>query len=599
MSGASERGPPARVPIHRLEPQTVARIAAGEVVERPASVVKELIENAYDAGATEVRVSLSGGGTERIAVSDDGVGIPPGELALAVERHATSKLAADGALDAITSLGFRGEALASIAAVSRLSIVSRTAGDDSAHGIRVEGGEPDGEFVEGAPPGTTVEVRDLFYNTPARRKFLRSPPSEQVEILGIAGALYLARPTVALVVDSQGHELLRYPRSESLRDAVVWVLGAELVDQTIELEAPSEEGISIRAVLGRPAISRGTSHGLYLAVNGRLVVSRTLSQAVRSAYDDYLPRTRYPVGIVHLDIDPSRVDVNVHPTKREVRIAREREVADRLRRAVRSALVRAPQTAERGGAPMAFPRPPLPSVEAPPAGPQEPEPMPVSLAFAPAGSGRGQQRLTDREVSRTVDGSAGHPRITLHASLFRLYWIGESEDALVIVDQHAASERVVYEALLRDGRLAHQELVEPVTIGLTARQAAVLESRRTEIESAGFAVAPFGGGAFRVSSVPVYRGHLARADVLPSLLDELADGGRPTVPNGLVERTAASIACHAAVRAGDAITAEEMGRILEALYRLSEAAYACPHGRPILVRLPRGRLDRWFLRSGE
>jgi DNA mismatch repair protein MutL len=577
----------------------VARIAAGEVVERPASVVKELVENAYDAGASEVRVSITEGGTQRIAVSDDGVGIPPSELGLAVERHATSKLAADGELDAILTLGFRGEALASIAAVSRLSIVSRTAGDDSAHGIRVDGGGNATEFVAGAPPGTTVEVRDLFFNTPARQKFLRSPASEQVEVLGAVGALYLTRPQVAMVLDSEGQELVRYPRSDSLRDAVVRVLGAELVDQTIELDEPDEQGIAIRAVLGRPTISRGTSQGLYLAVNGRLVVSRTLSQAVRLAYDDYLPRTRYPVGIVHLHIDPARVDVNVHPTKREIRIAREREVADRLRRAVRTALIRAPQTAERGARGMAFLRPPLPSVEAPPAGPQEPEPMPVSLAFAPAGAAGVQQRLVDRPEPRTVDSSSGHPRITLHASIFRLYWLGESEDALVVVDQHAASERVVYEALLRDGRLAHQELVEPVTMRLTARQGAVLESRRTEIASAGFGVEPFGGGTFRVASVPVYRGHIARAELLPSLLDELADGGRPTVPNGLVERTSASIACHAAVRAGDVITAEEMGRILEALYRLPEAAYACPHGRPILVRLPRGRLDRWFLRSGE
>jgi DNA mismatch repair protein MutL len=599
MTDRGAPAPSARAPIHLLDAETVARIAAGEVVERPASVVKELVENAYDAGATEVRISLSAGGTERITVSDDGFGIPPGELALAVERHATSKLAAAAGLDAIATLGFRGEALASIAAVSRLSVLSRTPGDDEAHGIRVEGGAPAGTFVAGAPPGTTVEVRDLFYNTPARRKFLRSPPAEQVEVLGTVGALYLARPAVSMVLESEGHELLRYPGTGSLRDAVVRVLGAELLDQTVEVDARAEEGIAIRAVVGRPAVSRGTSQGLHLAVNGRLVVSRTLSQAVRQAFDDYLPRTRYPVGVVHLEIDPARVDVNVHPTKREIRVAREREVADRLRRTVRTALVGAPQAADRGAGPPPFPRPPLPSVEEPPAGPQEPDPVSVPLAFAPTGAGGTQRLLVDRPEPRTVAGATGHPRITLHGSLFQLYWVGESEDALVVVDQHAASERVVYEALLRDGRLARQELVEPVTLRLTARQAAVLESRRDAIEAAGFVAAPFGGGAFRVASVPVYRGHIARADALPALLDELADGGRPTVPNGLVERTAASIACHAAVRAGDVITPEEMGRILEALYRLPEAAYACPHGRPIIVRLPRGRLDRWFLRSGE
>jgi DNA mismatch repair protein MutL len=595
MSGTGGTGE-ARTPIRRLDAETVALIAAGEVVERPASVVKELVENAYDAGAREVRVALGGGGIDRIAVADDGWGIPEGELSLAVERHATSKLP-DGRLDAILTLGFRGEALASIGSVSRLSILSRTRGADEAHGIRVEGGRVTGTFVQGAPPGTTVEVRDLFFNTPARRKFLRSAPSEQVDVVGVAGALHLARPSVTLLLESEGRELARYPRTERLKDAVIRVLGPELIDQTFEVDAPDQEGVAFRAVLGRPAVSRGTPQGLFLSVNGRPVASRPLATAVRLAFDDYLPRTRYPMGSVHLTIDPSRVDVNVHPTKREVRLARERDVAERLRREVRSALVRAPQAADRGGAAAPFSRPRLPSVEVPPAGPAEP--VPLRFALPPSDRTAAQRILTEAAEPRAVASSTGHPPVTLHACLFRLYWVGESEDALVVVDQHAASERVVYEALRQDGRLARQELVSPVTLRLTARQASLLEARQAEIAAAGYLVEPFGGGAWRVGAVPVYRGRLARAELLPALLDELADGGRPTVPNGLAERTCATIACHAAVRAGDVISAEEMGRILEALYRLPEAAYACPHGRPILVRLPRGRLDRWFLRSGD
>ncbi|MCI4357822.1 MAG: DNA mismatch repair endonuclease MutL [Thermoplasmata archaeon] len=587
-----------RRPIHRLKPATVARIAAGEVVESTASVVKELVENAYDAGGSEVRVEIWGGGTERIRVSDNGSGILPEELALAVERHATSKLSDSEDLDTVATLGFRGEALASIGAVSHLSIRSRTALSDSAHGIRVDGGEVSGEYEEGGPPGTTVDVRDLFYNTPARRKFLRSPAAEQVEVTRVVGALYLARPGIALSLSSEGQEIARYPATGSLSDAVVRVLGEELLGQTLEVRADplGEEGLAVTAVLARPTVSRGTSSALYLSVNGRIVASRTLQVAVRLAYEDYLPKNRFPLGTVHLVVDPSRLDVNVHPTKREVRIAREREVAEALRRAVRGSLQ---GTAAVSDPVSAAPRPYFPSVGT--GGPRPTEPPRVALAGSlGGGSGGGatsQARLEPAAPPRAVDPSGGHPRLRLLGSLFHLYWVAESEASLVLIDQHAASERVVYDSLRADGRLARQELVSPVTLTLSARQSAAWAANREEIDAAGFEVESFGGSSFRVASTPVFRGRLARAETLPELLDELADGGRSSAPNDWVERRAASLACHAAVRGGDAISAEEMGRILEALYRLPGASYACPHGRPILVRLDRRRLDQWFLRS--
>jgi DNA mismatch repair protein MutL len=586
---------PVRRAIRRLDAATVARIAAGEVVEGPASVVKELVENAYDAGATEVRVELWGGGIDRIRVSDDGIGIPPPELPLAVERHATSKLAEAEELEEIRTLGFRGEALASIASVSHLAIVSRPPGADSAHGVRLGGGTPIEEFVEGRPPGTTVEVRDLFFNTPARRKFLRGAPAEQVEIARLVGALYLARPGVALTLASEGEELGHYPRTDALADAAVRVIGEELLDHPLEGRSVplGPGGPNASFVLGRPTLSRSSFGALYVSVNGRVVQSRPLQAAVRLAYDDYLPKGRYPVGAVHLEVELARVDVNVHPTKREVRIAREREVAEGLRRAVRSALQAGAGAAEAGPRPIRpFYPPSVPS--APPAASNV-----AGAVWEAPGSARrtATARLEELEGPRSVPSAPGHPRLKLLGSLFRLYWVAESEDALILVDQHAASERVVYEALRSEGRLARQTLVQPVTVPLTARQAAAWKANRSEIEAGGYDVEPFGGSAYRVASTPVYRGHLARADSLPALLDEIADGGRGSAPAGWVERRAASIACHAAVRGGDEIRAEEMGRILDALYRLPDASYACPHGRPILVRLDRRRLDQWFLRS--
>ncbi len=581
---------PDRRPIRRLSAETVEKIAAGEVVERPASVAKELVENAIDAGATEVRVELEGGGLARLRVDDNGVGIPAAELPLAVERHATSKLGSADDLTEVATLGFRGEALASIGAVSRLTLLSRTPDSDEAHRLEVVGGTAAGSEVAGRPPGTTVEVRDIFFNTPARRKFLRSPASEQLEVTALLERMYLAQPEVALVVTAEGRELGRYPSSSTLRDACARVYGPEFLGQSFEVSAALPHGGRLTAVLSRPTLSRGTSVGLHLSVNGRAIVSRPIAQAVRAAYLDYLPRTRFPLGAVELTVDPRKVDVNVHPTKREVRFADERELVEAIRRAIREVLAGGRHVAE----------PPEPAAKAGSAlrrvGPTFAPPA------APEPGARGvrvrQRALFEPAPGPVVSAGARHPSLRLLGSLFSLYWIAEGDGALVLVDQHAASERVLFEALRRDGRLGRQELLHPETITLSPRARSALDAHAAEVGRAGFMVEPFGGDRYRVSAVPSYLGRRLPAATLRPLLDELAEGGRPTVPDGLVERVAASIACHAAVRAGDAIEPTEMQRILERLYELPDASYACPHGRPIVIELPRGRLDRWFLRAG-
>jgi DNA mismatch repair protein MutL len=583
-----------RRPILRLAEETVARIAAGEVVERPASVVKELVENAVDAGASEVRVRLEGGGTEAILIDDDGLGIPQTELPLAVERHATSKLEDVRELSTIATLGFRGEALSAIGAVSRLRIISRTPDSEAAHGISVVAGAIVGTFVEGRPPGTTAEVRELFFNTPARRKFLHSPAAEQAEVAAAIERLYLARPSVGLTLAAEHGEIARLPAATSLRDASGRVFGPDFLGASFDVRAHVGP-LRISGVLGRPTISRSNGAGLYISVNGRTVVSRPLAQAVRLGFAEYLPRTRYPVGVVALEIDPERVDVNVHPTKREVRIAREREITEALRTAVRAALRGAPHTAARDGADPAPQRPLPPSPLVPPISPLPPFEGPISLAAAPARSV--QMTLGPPPLDAVVRGTERHPGVRLVGPMFALYWVAESDGALLLIDQHAASERVLFDALRQEGRLGRQELVDPVRLELGARRAAVLEEHAADVRRGGFEVEAFGGDSYRVLAVPSYRGRRVGPDQLLALLDELGSGGRPAVPDGLAERVDASIACHAAVRAGDTIAADDMGRILEALYALPEASYACPHGRPIIVRFPRGRVDQWFLRS--
>jgi DNA mismatch repair protein MutL len=582
--------PIAHRPIRRLSPTTVERIAAGEVVERPASVAKELIENAIDAGASHITVRVDGGGLRLIEVADDGQGIPSDELELAVERHATSKLDPSGSLEQIDTLGFRGEALAAIAAISRLRLASRPGRSELAEGISVAGGKRGKHFSEGRAPGTTVEVRDLFYNTPARRKFLKSPGVEQLELLRTIERVYLAHPATSIRVESAGEDLAVLPAAASLADAAARVLGAGFVNDAFRVRGFVPGG-TVDGYLGRPTSALGASTGLYLGVNGRSILSRATAQAVRAAYGDYLPRARFPVGVLHLEIEPDRLDVNVHPAKREVRFQAEREVVEAIRVRVREALLAAPHVADVGDAPVPVgPTSPAPELRTAPSSPLG-EPGPALV----------QARLDELSLAASpveVPAQGAHPPLSLLGCVQALYWVAQSGPDLVIVDQHAASERVLYEAMLRDGSLARQTLVEPVTIRLTGAQREALRAYSETVRASGFQVEQFGPEHFLVRSVPSYRGRRVRAEAVTGLLDELAQGGRTTVTDGMRERRAATIACHAAIRAGDSVEPEEMRRVLSELYALPESSYSCPHGRPILLRFSRARLDRWFLRAG-
>jgi DNA mismatch repair protein MutL len=581
---------PARRPIHRLDAETVERIAAGEVVERPASVVKELIENAIDAESNSITVRIEAGGTERIEVADDGSGIPPGELGLALERHATSKLSGADGLDAIRSLGFRGEALAAVAAVSSLRLLSRAHGEEAAHGLESVGGVVGEPFLAARAPGTTVTAERLFFNTPARRKFLRPPAREQIEIVDTIERAYLARPQVSYQLHANGTEILRLPASEELGDAATTVLGAEFGAAKLRVSAVEGPRLRVDGWVSGPAVSRSSARGLYLSVNGRPVLSRPIAQSVRVAFADRLPRTRFPIGVLHLTIDPARVDVNVHPTKREVRFEREAELLELVRRAVRSALVGG-EAAE--GTPVSRD---LFSASAPEF--ERPLPVFVGPSVPVASAPTRQVRLDSGSGPARVAGVGTHPALELLGVLGRLYWIAEDAEDLLLLDQHAASERLLFAELMSGTPLGQQRLVAPVAVRLAPRETAALSEHSELIRKAGYDLEAVGGGTWWVRGVPSYRGKLAPAQELPRLLAELADGSRPAVPDGLVERRAASVACHAAVRAGDRIEAEEMRRILDLLYRLPDAPSTCPHGRPIAIRIPRARLDRWFGRSG-
>ena len=586
-----------RRPIRRLDPATVERIAAGEVVERPASVVKELVENSIDAGARSVTVRIEDGGLARIVVADDGVGIPPEELELAVERHATSKIDPEGPVERIETLGFRGEALAAIATVSRFEIASRPRDRDAAEGLRVVGGTLSGRIEISRAPGTTVGVEQLFFNTPARRKFLHSPAAEQVEVARTLERIYLAEPSVSIRLEARGEEIASYPATADLRDAASRVLGTDFRRSSFRVTGTVPGG-NLEGHLGRPPLAATSTHSLYLSVNGRAIDARPVQQAVRAAFADYLPRGRFPIGVLHLTVAPTGIDVNVHPTKREIRFARPHDLLEAVRRSVRESLLAAPQFAElpnRGAAPIASA-----ATRSPPA---RVAPSSGGVAAASAlRSNRAQQTLADvgpaPRLLPSIVGTSRHPALALLGCVQALYWVAEAEEGLVLIDQHAASERVIFESLRRELPLARQALVEPFPVRLSGAQRSALRAHAADVARAGFDVAEFGPGAHAVRTVPVFAGRRAPPESVALLLDELASGGRPTEPDGLVERTSASLACHAAIRAGDRIAPEEFARVLAALHALPEASSTCPHGRPIEIDIPRSRLDRWFLRSG-
>lgn len=590
-----------RPPIRRLDERTVEKIAAGEVVERPASVAKELVENALDAGAHQVSVRLEEAGLGLIEVADDGHGIPPDEIPLAFERHATSKLTSAEQLDAVMTLGFRGEALASIAAVARVRLTTRPPGSESAYQVEVLGGNLGPVRPAARAEGTTIEVRDLFFNTPARRKFLKSEAVERLRLLEAVERQFLARPDVSFTVHQAGREVARYPASAMLRDAAAAAWGADMARASFEVRGSGGAGVWIEGVASHPSVSRGTGDRIALSVNGRPVVSRPLQEAVRWAYRETLPKGRFPVAVLHITVDPGHVDVNVHPTKREVRFQNEGELREAIASLVHGRLrdqVRDTRDPGRSG-PAA---PVLPGLE--------PVLTPTALRSIP-----GADRLPDLEAPTptrsvtqpplvaatsglSVAGTSVHPSLTLLGQVGRLYIVAEPvNDAgtLVLIDAHAASERVVYERLKRDEPLARQELLVAADLDLTPRQRQALEAHAAELAHAGYTLEPFGGGSYRVRAVPSYRGHRARPENVLALLDEIAAGGRGQTGDPLRERVAKSTACHMAIRGGDVLSLEEMRRLLEELYATPES-FSCPHGRPIMVTVSRDRLDRWFQR---
>lgn len=586
--------------IRRLEQVVADAIAAGEVVERPASVVKELVENALDAGAHHIQVEIDGGGLERILVVDDGCGINPEDLPLAFTRHATSKLGSIDDLGRITSLGFRGEALASIAAVARVEC--RSCRDGASEGARlgVDHGQP-GEVSAAPPvPGTRVEVRGLFENTPARRAFLKRPATEMAATVRVLSALALCNPQVRLRLSVDGRRLLDLTGSASLESVYRAVSRAR---SGLLRVSGSRGETRVGGVVVEPAGLRRSREHLYLAINGRPVSSRSLAFAVEQAYRGLAEPGLYPAGALMLQLPADLVDVNVHPTKREVRLRDDRQAFSVLQQAVLEALSASGMYG--GERLLAGPAPSLP------AGDEH---------GVPAGDLGGWEVLADAAAAvpptyTTIPMepllaglSAGPQAAPLKGRILRgpyrlvgqvmdSYIVAEGPSGMVVVDQHAAHERVVYNRLAAAGRVRRlQPLLVPVILPLTPVQAACLEESRGDLMTAGLEVEDFGTGVARL---------LAYDPVLPAsnldrlaleVLDSLVSEGREMDLHRRLERALYTVACHSAVRFGQRLSREEMEHLLRDL-EVADPGITCPHGRPTVLDIPESRLRREFRRS--
>lgn len=573
------------MPIRVLPPDVAARIAAGEVIERPASVVKELVENAIDAGASRVAVEIAGGGLASIRVADDGCGIDAGELETAFLRHATSKLENDTDLARVLTLGFRGEALPSIAAVAEVELLSRPPGCDVASYVRLGPELPPERGLRGAPVGTSVTVTGLFQRLPARRKFLRSPGSEGNAIASVVTHYALAYPEVRFTLLLDGKRVLQTVGSGDLREAVSAVYGAELAAAMLVVEAATG-GIRVSGLAAPPHISRSSRSYISIFVNRRWVQNRRLAFAVEEAYEGMLMTGRHPIAVVDVRLPCEEVDVNVHPTKAEVRFRDEGAVFAAVQRALRAALSESapvPHAAPFSGAAASLTLAPQPAARglwehaAPLPGAGQREGAGAGVALAPGPGGTPAQALP---VLRVIGQFGG------------IYIVAEGPDGMYLIDQHAAHERVLYERFWEARQRRQPEaqgLLEPLTLELSPPQQAALKEEGDALREHGLDVEPFGDGVYIVRAVPEA---LAGGDVREAVL-RLLDGVLEEEGGDRRDRVAMSLACHGAVRAGKTLSLEEMRDLVRQL-EACETPNTCPHGRPTMVHMSVEALAREF-----
>jgi DNA mismatch repair protein MutL len=592
--------------IHILPESLANQIAAGEVVERPASVVKELIENSLDASASEILVEIEKGGKTLVRVTDNGCGMKKDDAFLSLERHATSKVRSAADLFALHTMGFRGEALPAIASVSRLRLTTRSVDDEAGWQIYAEGGTIRQAEAVGTVAGTVVEVRSLFFNTPGRRKFLRKEETEFGHIADVVARLALARPDIHFRLSHNGRTYLEAYRHKRLEERAAALLGRGVARDLLEVEADSGHGEMLVGLLGAPGISRSTTGQIYTYVNGRFVRDRVVQHAILEAYRSLLEKRRYPVAVLFLDMPPEAVDVNVHPTKHEVRFRNQQQIHDFIVAALRERLQ---HVLIETSAPGRFTQPPPAPSSAPYPGAttdyrariQESlsafnERVAATPAIAAVATVKG-------EMTGWSSGRAGETPLPegwrLIGQHLNSYLLCQVQDELVLVDQHAAHERIGFERLRRQlaaGRIERQNLLFPVVLELEHREAAVFSEHLVDFARFGFEVAAFGGRSFSVTALPALFAEVDVERLVRDLAAELNEIGRSGQLDDEIERILAVLACHSMVRANQALSVSEMQRLLQDLAEIDFGS-CCPHGRPVMHRLSRREIEKLFHRG--
>jgi DNA mismatch repair protein MutL len=596
------------MPIRILPPDITAQIAAGEVVERPASVVKELLENALDAGARTITLEIEGGGRKLVRIADDGSGIPAAEVELAFARHATSKLRTVGDLEHITTLGFRGEALASIASVAHVTLTTAARGETAGTRLRVEGGTLVAREAIGAPPGTIISVENLFYNVPARLKFLKAETTERAHIDAVVTRYAMAYPDRRFRVYHDGRKTFESGGSGKLGDVLIEVFGREIAREMLRVQMQTG-ATYVTGYVSPPHVTRANRAQITLFVNGRWVQDQRLTHAIVQAYHTLLQVGRYPLGVALLQLPPADVDVNIHPTKAEVRFREPEAAFSAVQKAVRAALL--------AGAPIPEVQRPFADAPVPPgsvgawapalwsAGDDAPLPRlaggtqggaPAGAAFPPPASPFPlAEEAPDMEARLAADKL---PILRLIGQIGATYLVAEGPDGLYLIDQHAAHERVLYEQFMSEREqhaVSSQALLEAAPIEVPSDRAALLEAQLGLLNTLGFAIEPFGGNSFLVRALPAAFARQTPAALLNAIADEL-DSGRAPLERETERRLIVRVCKQAAVKAGQTLAPAEMQELLARLERCSSPR-TCPHGRPTVIQFSAGQLAREFGRT--
>jgi DNA mismatch repair protein MutL len=619
--------------IRLLDESTINKIAAGEVIERPASVVKELIENSIDAHASEVRVEIGGYGTKSILVVDNGTGMSHTDASLAFKKHATSKINTIEDLDRILTMGFRGEALASIASVARVELVTRQ--EDSIEGTKVV---VDSSGIRnigsaGTAVGTSILVNDLFYSTPARKKYLKSARTELAHIIDVVSRNSLAHSDVSFTLVIDGKVTLRSPSSTKMLDSIIHLYGADVARSLVPLEYESDL-VTISGYISKPELTRSGKDLQVFFINGRSIFSNQISNAVRLGYYTLLPKGRYPAAFLNIIIDPVNVDVNVHPAKREVRLSHEKEIETMVISAVEDALGRGSLVPEvqvkKKDVPVQV-RLSEPEVKEEHEAIKISDDSEVSNALERSSisgasyvsssqnsvikenkepyhypakdtqkrlkkSERLQMSVTSNEVAE-LSSSFKPSDVKVYGQYADLYIICEMDGKLILIDQHAAHERIMYEEVLRMQDLSWQELITPVTLDLSQKEKAIIEDFIPDLEKMGFSISEFGPKSYVVTTVPSIFGKLEDTDVIHDIISDLLSTGRVKEDTERYDLLCSTMACRAAIKAGAVCSTGQMEELIRQLMRCNNP-YTCPHGRPTMISFTKDELAKLFKRTG-